>query len=216
MSDLTKATLYKDLPKHRDNPFMEKLPALMLEKVGDKISRVVTQDVDIMKKTTDSLYAKDGKGMIAAETKIVDKATFVKVYTDTIQTMTGVSQKAIKVFYHYIVPRIKKQETFVHFDLDECLNETELSKPTVYTALAELIDHELIARSPHTWMFHINPAAIFNGDRIRVVNEYLREGSDSAKARRKLDEMYNEPDEMTEEEEPKDLRDLQTGDDSDW
>lgn len=215
MSDLTKATPFRDRPKYDENPFMDKLPALMAGKISNKINGVITQDVDIMKKNTDSLYAKDNESLLAAKTKVVDRATFVKVYTDTIQMMTGMSSKAIKVFYWYVVDNLQKERTDIDFNLDICMEVTQLSKPTVYAALSELVEHDLIARTRHTWIFYINPNAIFNGNRIRVVNDYLREGSAAAKAMRAQDSRYNEPEEMTEEPEPKQLK-PEDGDDSDW
>ena len=49
--------------------------------------------------------------------------------------------------------------------------ESAISKAVYYRGLKELLEKKMIAKSVKRYIFYINPAIIFNGDRARFVKE---------------------------------------------
>ena len=48
------------------------------------------------------------------------------------------------------------------------------SRPTFFSAMAEMVEKGFVAPSVDVNLWFINPTIFFNGDRIRFVNEYVR------------------------------------------
>ncbi|MDK7255130.1 hypothetical protein QP437_09695, partial [Haemophilus sp. UMB1048] len=46
-----------------------------------------------------------------------------------------------------------------------------ISKAVYYRGLKELLEKKMIAKSVKKYIFYINPAIVFNGDRARFVKE---------------------------------------------
>ncbi|EPI9236239.1 hypothetical protein ACTD34_004674, partial [Yersinia enterocolitica] len=46
-----------------------------------------------------------------------------------------------------------------------------LSNPVYYRGIKELIDKKIIAQSKSKYIYYINPAVLFNGDRAKFIEE---------------------------------------------
>jgi len=165
-------TPMRDHKVYLENPFEKMLAVHIAEKGKSKINKVITQTGQLVDKETGDVV--EGESLFVATRKVVDDDQFTKVFHDSIKETVNVSDKAINVLMVYIAPMLGKDELQILFDIDECEVKTEYSRATIYRALAELLDAEIIARTKYQWLFFINPLYIFNGDRIRVVNDYVR------------------------------------------
>jgi len=174
----------KNLPmrEHKvypENPFEKMLAVHITESGKTKIDKVLTQTGQLV--DTESGEAIEGESLFIATKKVVDGDQFTKIFHDSIKNTVNISNKAIHILMWYIAPQLKKDELQVLFDLDDCEKLTEYSRSSIYTALAELLNAEIIARTKYQWLFFINPLYLFNGDRIRVVNDYVRKTTNNGK-----------------------------------
>lgn len=109
--------------------------------------------------------------------KRVDTEQFVKIYKGQIQALFDLSNRAIKVF-GYFMDATKVSADRVLFRLKDCQKYTGYSsKASVTRGLAELLEKEFIARTDDHFMYYINPAKFFNGDRMVLFQDVVRKGS---------------------------------------
>lgn len=182
---------YKDYPIHSDNPFPKDLVVHMTENKKEKIKRVIASDAQLIDRESGLELNQKSDNLFVGTVKSVDNEQFTKVYSGAIKMMTEVSEKAIKIFMWYIFPKLEKDSLQVLFDFDECMEVTEFGKTTIYSALAELINAKLIAKSKYHYLFYINPVYVFNGDRIRIVNDFIKKGSKHDELRNKIEGQYS-------------------------
>lgn len=118
--------------------------------------------------------------------KKVESNQFVKVYTTGIAEIMGLSKAGAKVF-HYLFDTlseaVNKNTLMVQLKY-EYMQEDEryfsksgkpISKSTYYNGIKDLMAKQFIAQSDTPSLYFINPLYMFNGDRLVVVKEYLKE-----------------------------------------
>ena len=117
--------------------------------------------------------------------KRVDTEEFVKIYKDQLQSMFDLSTAAYKVLgYFMFASRISSDK--VVFTLKECKEYTGYtSKVSINTGVSELLEKEFVARTDEHFIYYINPAKFFNGDRLVLIQEVIKKGSETD---RKLNE----------------------------
>ncbi len=193
MDELTSLP-YKEHMSHSENPFMKGLARHLSKGNKTKMVRkkVFSQGDPDRDKLAGLMVDHEQGDMIIGELQVVDSEKFTKLYHDAIKVTHSLSDKALKILMWYIAPKLGKDQTQVIFNLDECMEFIEYSKPSIYAGLAELLDVGVIAKSELNWLFYIDPALMFNGDRLEVAKVYLREGSEKARTARKLAESYGE------------------------
>lgn len=113
--------------------------------------------------------------------KRVDTAEFVKIYRDQLQSMFDLSTAAYKVLgYFMFASRISSDK--VVFTLKECKEHTGYtSKVSINTGVSELLAKEFIARTDEHFIYYINPAKFFNGDRLVLFQEIVKKNSKADK-----------------------------------
>ena len=107
----------------------------------------------------------------------VDREEFLKIFTGQIKFYFDLSQTGFKLFF-IIMGLYQKQiggdEIYLNFETakEEAEKyESAISKAVYYRGLKELLEKKMIAKSVKRYIFYINPAIIFNGDRARFVKE---------------------------------------------
>ncbi len=107
----------------------------------------------------------------------VDREEFLKIFTGQIKFYFDLTQTGFKLFF-IIMGLYQKQiggdEIYLNFETakEEAEKyESAISKAVYYRGLKELLEKKMIARSVKKYIFYINPAIIFNGDRARFVKE---------------------------------------------
>jgi hypothetical protein len=157
----------KDFPEYKANPFIEPIVAM---KVKNKTVQIATTPQ--MALNENGAYVGDSYMVVK---KKVDKEEFVKVFKNQLTLIFEFSKTAQKVLT-YFIKNLGVNKDIVIFDIERAKIDSSLSsKTSIYFGLAELIQNNIIARSNLNQVYFINPAILFNGDRLVVVNEWLRD-----------------------------------------
>lgn len=153
------------------NPFML---SLVVPKRG-KIMKVSKENISLTNiKTGES---SESEVAFMAITEKVDKEEFVKIYKRNIQDMFNLSIQGYKIF-GYFLSATQISKDIVAFSYKKCMEYTSYkSKNSVNIGLTNLINNKFIAKSEVPNMYFLNPSFFFNGDRILLVKEYIKEGS---------------------------------------
>lgn len=153
------------------NPFML---SLVVPKRG-KIIKVSKENVSLTNiKTGES---SESEMAFMAITEKVDKEEFVKIYKKNIQDMFNLSMQGFKIF-GYFLSATQISKDIVAFSYKKCMEYTNYkSKNSVNVGLTDLMNNKFIAKSEVPNMYFLNPSFFFNGDRIVLVKEYIKEGS---------------------------------------
>ena len=158
------------VPVYADNPFLEAFGIVVKKK-----SSIVASGLQI----TDQEGEEINCGIVGRITE-VDSETFIKMYTSNLSNFFDLSSSAIKVLVILLkeIQEYSKDRAEVYISYDQvkiyCQNENKkLSQPTFSRGIKELINNKFIAKSiKGSGWYWINPSIIFNGDRVRFVNEY--------------------------------------------
>ena len=161
-----------DFPKHEENPFMHQL--IYMRSTRNKI--VASGPVyAAMDSETGEIH--QDKTIRSWVIERVDNEQFTKLYDKYLQVVFGLSQRALKLF-QYFVTALKFNDERVIFDIRAAKKMTGYnSKQTISMALAELIEVEIIARSPAPNIYYINPKIFVKGNRIDMVQTWVRKNT---------------------------------------
>ncbi len=159
-------------PKHVENPFMQQL--LYMRNTRNKI---VAAGGSLSVFDTETGEIHENRTLRSWVVERVDTEEFTKIYSNYLSVVFGLSQRALKVF-QYFVTALKFNDERVIFDLKEAARVTGYSsKQSIVMALAELIDAEIIARSPAPNIYYINPKVFVKGNRIDMVQTWVKKNT---------------------------------------
>jgi hypothetical protein len=165
--EIDKPILFKDLPAYDHNPFIEPILSMKMKKKTVSISQ--TPQITI---NESGQYIGDSYMIVK---KQVDKEEFVKVFKDQLKIIFELSKTAQKLLT-YFIENLGINKDFIVFDRDKAkISSGLLSDASIYSGLSELIQKSVIAKSNLSQMYYINPAILFNGDRLVVVNAWVRD-----------------------------------------
>ena len=168
-------TPIRDHKVYNENPFVNELAHHIVEKGNKRIKKVITQAGGYIDRETGESI--DGEDLFIGIVKIVDQEQFIKVYHDQIKKVARLSDRAVSILTIYIARQLGKESLDIVFDIDDCERETQYSRSSIYRALGELLDANVLGRTKYQWKYYINPKFIFNGSRINVIERYIKEGT---------------------------------------
>jgi hypothetical protein len=117
------------------------------------------------------------------EAKEVDDEKFVKLFINGVQALAELSPagtKAFSVLYEVIQHTIGNDRGYVSFNtIDQ--EKIKMSRATFTRGFTELVEKKFIAPCVDQNWYFINPAFVWNGDRIAFVKEYKRKGKTDTK-----------------------------------
>jgi len=152
-------------PVFKENPYMP--PLIVPQK--NKVVSVSVKGLPLFDLSTGELQ--NEVAFIGIKEK-VDKEQFVKIFKSQIQSLFGLSVIGIRVFGYFMsITRISTDT--VIFRYKDCMEYTKYkSRSSVQKGLAELLQHEFIARTDSPSIYFLNPSIFFNGDRMVILREY--------------------------------------------
>jgi hypothetical protein len=109
----------------------------------------------------------------------VDSEEFAKIFQSSMRGI-GLGKVSSAILMH-IASILGKNDVTVFLDVEEMTELLDISKPTYYNALFELVNAKVLARSKVSYKFFVNPLFIFNGNRLTIVKDYIRKNSDQYK-----------------------------------
>lgn len=158
----------RNYPINKINPFMDSLTF----KTGTQQKTMARGQIYFKDKSNNETIHETG---FFGTRKTVDKDTFTKVFSAGVKMMLELSATSYKVFL-YVMSATKINDDTIVFVLSSCQEFTGLkSKTSIFKGLSELLEKQVLARTSEHFVYFINPAIIFNGDRMLIVNEYIKE-----------------------------------------
>ena len=161
-------------PKYKKNPFIKE--ALEHTTVGQKrISSSNGERLMIVGEETGEIKAPAGFHHIVE----IDKTQFIKIFKNGVKAFAGLSNAGARVFsilYDEMQKNINKDYVFLNFSVID-QDKEKISSATFYRGMNELIDSKFIAESEATNLYFVNPAFIWNGNRLAFIKEYRVKGT---------------------------------------
>lgn len=143
---------------------------------------VDTKTKRVLNKTGDMMMINRSSGEVQAEiagfweAHEVDNTKFVKLYIQGVKALKELSGSGTKVFellYLKMQEAIGKDRVYMGFaEIDQ--NATPMSIATYTRGMSELLEKGFLAATLSQGLYWINPAFIWNGDRLAFVKEYRR------------------------------------------
>lgn len=162
-----------DYKTNRENPFLGKVVAEMKVSVKRQTIRSKARGGDTEFFVVDGLGTEQGRATFGHEHE-VDEALFTKIFREGIVSMNGLSARGTKVWY-YICDVLEVGHTSFHFMPGRCLTHTGYkTRGNILSGLAELLEADIIARSEDSSLYFINPAVMFNGNRVTFAKTYIK------------------------------------------
>lgn len=162
-----------DYPTASENPFLEQTVADMKVSVRRQAIRPKKGHGEAHLMLVDGLGEEHGEAAFVRQVE-VDEEEFTKLFRKNVGQISGLSTRGTKVFL-YICDNLKPGQTSVHFMQSKCLEHTGYkTKGNIFSGLAELLEASIIARSQEPSLYFINPAVLFNGNRITVAKTYIK------------------------------------------
>ena len=176
----SKTTGISKLKIHKENPFVETIPSNK-------------------KKKTEMLYA-NGKVVLDPKTgevedvqgiarvRYVDPEQFVKLYLNQLWIFFELGKPAQRVA-EFVMQQVGRRAMgqgeilLSYWEFAEYFEDRGGgSRPSFLRGIEELADKNVIARSPTSGVWWINPSLLFNGDRARFVTEIRKKKKNSVQA----------------------------------
>ena len=175
----------KDIERFSDAPELSVSPFIpaMLDSFEIRRKTVYSEKimtcVDIVNHTTGEVISGITENRVFLNKQLVDKEKFVKVYYDGVSSMFHLSKTAMRVF-QYIIGIMTELRNInndcIYIGVQDVMDRCDYKFANmVYVGLTELISAGIIAKASkppnHYW---IDPKTAFNGNRVIVMNEYIK------------------------------------------
>jgi hypothetical protein len=157
--------------KHAINPFLK--GASVAVKGKRKFYNVIASSDAVVDLSTGEVKG----GVDHKLVKIVDDAEFVKVFANGVAGIYDLNRAGKKVFGYLLEVVQANPNTdriYLHF-MDAIEEPWKIPKTTFFNGMAELIEKSFVAPSDRQNMFFLNPCMVWNGDRFRFIQEYIRQ-----------------------------------------
>lgn len=165
--------LRRKVPKYRENPFLEHTTEISVSGYKPVYSNAEGNCV-VVNKITGELQG--SAGMFYR--KEVEQSEFVKLYAEGVAAIMQLQSSGKKVF-HLIYEQLYGEKGMGKTKIDltyEMLSDEQqsrMSKATFKRGINDNLKHNIIAETYTPGVYFINPAFIFNGDRLAIVKEYI-------------------------------------------
>ena len=160
-----------ELPLNKSNPFAEETISQMGNMLVSKKVLGANKDEGAILKAVD----RNGEilgGTAFIREKVIDQEQFAKFFFAGFQAFYDLKPSSIKVF-GFILQQLKPNVDTFYFYFEDCIDATGYTKMSIYRALTELCNHNIIARGRDEHEYYINPMVVFNGDRITFATTYI-------------------------------------------
>jgi hypothetical protein len=156
--------------RHASNPFLR--GAAVQIKGKKRFYNVLSRSDLIINQETQAVTG----GVEHKVVKIVDDAEFVKVFANGVAGIYDLNRAGKRVFaflLEVVQAHPNVDRIYLHF-MDAMEEPWKIPKTTFFNGMAELIEKDFVAPSDRQNMYFLNPCMVWNGDRFRFVQEYIR------------------------------------------
>lgn len=163
----------RKVPKYRENPFLEHTTEISVSgykpvySSGDGNCVVVNRIDGELKGSAGIFYRKE-----------VEQSEFVKLYAEGVAAIMELKSPGKKVFqliYEQLhgAKGVGRTQIVLNYEMLTDEQRQKLSRATFFKGVNENLDHNIIAETYAAGVYFINPAFIFNGNRLAIVKEYI-------------------------------------------
>lgn len=161
----------RNVPKYKENPFLKEVAENM--RTGyKKIAVKNNESLAIIDQNTGELHGAAGFWY----KEEIERSQFVKFYANGLAGILGLKNPGKKVFmllYNQLLGHPGKTEISLYYDSLSDEEKKGLGKRTFSNGVTELINAHFIAAAITPARYFINPAFIFNGDRLALIKEFV-------------------------------------------
>ena len=159
--------------KYRENPYLEHTAEVSTTGYKPIYSNTDRNKV-IVNRITGELEGSAG----IFYRKEVEKSEFVKIYAEGIAAIIELNSAGKKVFqliYEELYGEKGMGKTKIDLTYEMLTDEQQsrLSKATFKRGITDNLKHNIIAETYTAGVYFINPAFLFNGNRLAIVKEYI-------------------------------------------
>lgn len=160
----------KNAPTYAENPYLE--DAKLLELPKSKKLDLMQGKADLFNQAT-----KEQIGQIDGfyNRKEVDATQFIKLYLEGTGALSKLTPSGLAVFqllYVQLLNQIEKGQVIMTYSL--ATKGFSISKSIFIRGLTDLIAVDFVRKTDTTGVYWVNPRYIFNGNRLRFVQDYDR------------------------------------------
>lgn len=160
------------LSKYDSNPYIKGVLTFIKDK-NTKVATYKVPDPNNLLLDVPTGELKPVYNVIHTKNK-VDVQQYNKLYVTGISKLFDLTKPEQKVL-KYIFSKLEKDKDWIYFSIKDCKQDCEYtSNQIVHLAISGLIKKEIIARTLESHKLWINPTIMFNGDRMIVINEYIK------------------------------------------
>jgi hypothetical protein len=170
-----------DVVSHKINPWVSELAHTI--KKGSRVTGFASARHQLVNTATGE-YA--GDMAVVGVQKVVDKEEFVKFFGAGIVEVFELSKPAKDLFrtilHTYLDQKNQPDQVYINYEIITDEYNYDKSRPTFNNGMNELCVKGFLAPvEKREHMFWVNPHLFYKGDRIRIVREYVRQGTEAHK-----------------------------------
>lgn len=161
-----------ELEKYMSNPFIKDMTVRVKSKIK-VIGKDKSKFIAVGDSKTGELTNLNTDGVIMGETHVVEAEQFIKMYAQGMAMVFNLGVSAQKVFaciYREMAKNKNCDTVFIPYRKD-----MGFSKTTYYKGIKECITAGLLAQSVSPSLYFINPSYFYNGDRLLLVKQFIRD-----------------------------------------
>lgn len=161
-------------PTYKENPFIKKLgdPGVMM--IRPRQNSVIAKAEGIIDLDTGEIQ-KDM--LLMGRRKLVDKASFTKVYAQNIGFLFDLSKACQKIFRYVLENLMPGADNMVILNPTQVCESEGIVRTTYDRGIKPLLYHEVIAKSINIHTYFVNPVFICKGERFAMYTEYVQKGT---------------------------------------
>ena len=167
----------KGVPSYSENPWAQDLATTV--KQGNKITGFATNRHALINQNTGEM---SGDMAVVGVQKVVDKEEFVKFFGAGIVEVFDLTKTGKDLFkailWNYLDNKMQPDKIYINYAaLKEDYGYSK-TRQTFSNGLAELLQKGFLAPVENREnLYWVNPHLFYKGDRIRLIKEYVREGT---------------------------------------
>lgn len=174
--DLKNLMKVSDAPRNETTPFpIINEEGVIKIKTGNKyllVAKSKKENVIVNKETGEE---KETMTLITEKVPFYDKEEFTKVFRNEISAFYNLSTCGNNVL-NYVLSICQKDKDMIYIHMPDLMKSCGYkTKAAAYKGLGELLSRKIIALSVKMGWWYINPAFIFNGNRLALLKEYIYE-----------------------------------------
>ena len=163
-----KFSKYSEIQKESQNPFLHGEKRIV-SRTRKKFNTVSGQKPEFFMNMGTGVQS---EGKMKILDKEIEMNNFVKLFKDEISSLNNLSKTGITVF-GYFISKLEMNKDEVYLYMQDLMDYGRWDQSNqAYKGLLELVNADIIFPSVMNGWFYINPAVLFNGDRIKFLREY--------------------------------------------